>query len=197
MLEYIKGKLTELTPTYLVIENNDIGYFVNVSITTASELKPGQECQLYIHEVIREDAHILYAFVSKNEREMFRLLITVNGVGPNTARLILSSIPWSKLVTVISSNDVDSLKNVKGIGLKTAQRIVIDLKDKISDGGNVGVEIFNVPNNTLAKDSLSALTMLGFSKSAVQKVVNKIINDNSDNQSLTVEDIVKQALNYL
>jgi holliday junction DNA helicase RuvA len=197
MLEYIKGKLTELTPTYLVIENNGIGYFVNVSISTASELKPGQECQLYIHEIIREDTHTLYAFVSKQEREMFRLLITVNGVGPNTARLIISSIPWNKLITVISSNNVDALKNVKGIGLKTAQRIVIDLKDKISDTGTVSDEIFSVQNNTLAKDSLSALTMLGFSKSAVQKVVNKIIRDNSNNQALTVEDVVKQALNYL
>lgn len=197
MIEYIKGKIVEQSPAHVIIETNGLAYFLNVSLSSSSELKKEQECKLYIHEVIREDAHSLYAFTTKKEREIFRLLISVNGVGPNTARLILSSMTYEKLVTAVSTNDIVSIKSVKGIGLKTAQRIVIDLKDKISESSGVEGEFLSIQNNTLEKDSLSALTMLGFSKSAVQKVVSKIINENKDNQSVTVEDIVKQALNYL
>ncbi len=197
MFEYIKGKLVELTPAYVIVENNGIGYFLNISVTTSAGLKKGEECKLYIHEVIREDSHLLYAFINKDEREIFRLLISVNGVGPNTARLVLSSITYSNLISAISDKNIDIIKSVKGIGEKTAQRIVIDLKDKIPETSSQYAEILDSPNNTLAKDSLSALTMLGFSKSAVQKVVNRIISENKDNETITVEDIVKQALNYL
>ncbi len=197
MFEYIKGKLVELTPAYAVLENNDIGYFLNISLMTSSELKVGQESIVYIHEVVKEDSHTLYAFSGKSEREIFRLLITVNGVGPNTARLVLSSLSYKNLIAAISGENSDVIKSVKGIGSKTAQRIIIELKDKISIPFDDTREILNVQNNTLAKDSLSALTMLGFTKASVEKVVNRIINENKDDQSLTVEDIVKQALNYL
>ncbi len=197
MYEFIKGKLVELTPTYAVLENNNIGYFLNISLTTASELKAGQECILYIHEIVKEDSHSLFAFYSKEERQIFRLLISVNGVGPNTARLVLSSLSYKNLISAISGENVEIIKSVKGIGSKTAQRIIIDLKDKISSTHDSDGEILAGQNNTLAIDSLSALTMLGFTKTSVEKVVNKIINENKDNKSLTVENVVKQALNYL
>lgn len=197
MFEYIKGKLVELTPTYAVLENNGTGFFLNISLMTSSELKAGQECILYIHEVVKEDSHTLYAFSGKQEREIFRLLITVNGVGPNTARLVLSSLSYNNLIAAISGENADVIKSVKGIGSKTAQRIIIELKDKITIPLEGVDEILDVQNNTLAKDSLSALIMLGFTKTSVEKVVNRIIKENQDNLSLTVEDVVKQALNYL
>lgn len=197
MFEYITGKLIESGPSHAVVDNQGIGYFLNISIYTSSKLKKGEDCKLFIHQIIREDANIMFAFFSKEERELFRMLISVNGVGPNTARLILSSVPYSELLAAIAGNRIEVLKGVKGIGLKTAQRIVIDLKDKISDSTSNTIENFDFPNNTLAKDSLSALTMLGFPKSAVQKTVNKIIEQNIDNKAITVEEVVKQALNYL
>lgn len=197
MFEYIKGYVVELTPAYVIIENNEIAYFVNTSLTSSSELKKGQECLLYLHQIIKEDAHLLYGFCDKKEREIFRLLISVNGVGPNTARLVLSSIPYNNLVKAISQDSVDLIKSVKGIGAKTAQRIILDLKDKISDSDIEIYDNLEFKNNTLFRDSLSALTMLGFSKGSVQKVLNKIIKENKNNESITVEDVVKQALNYL
>lgn len=194
MFEYIKGYLSEITPTYAIVENNNIGYHINISLYSYSQLKKGQECMLYIHEIIREDTHALFGFTEKQERELFRLLISVNGVGPNTGRLILSSISPTDIAGAIAGNNVDLLKSVKGIGGKTAQRIIIDLKDKISSTDTENMQISGITDNTLHKDALSALMMLGFSKPAVDKVLNKILKDNAD---FTLEQAVKSALNYL
>ncbi|MDD4150427.1 MAG: Holliday junction branch migration protein RuvA [Bacteroidales bacterium] len=194
MFEYINGYLTEINPTYAIVENNGIGYHINISLNTFSQLKKGQECQLLIHEIIREDIHLLFGFIDKQERELFRLLITVNGVGANTARLIISSLSPVEVLVAISSNNVDLLKSVKGIGIKTAQRIIIDLRDKIADTDAEINQIFGVQNNTLHKDALSALTMLGFSKPAIDKVLKKILKDNA---GISLEKTVKLALNYL
>ncbi len=194
MYEYVKGLLAELTPTYAVIENNGMAYFINVSVNTYTSLKQGQECKLFLHEIVREDAHLLYGFIHKQERELFRSLISVNGVGANTARLILSSISAKDLVEAISRNNVTLLQSIKGIGTKTAQRIIIELKDKLSDSDIEINQIFGHINNTLQKDALSALTMLGFAKPAVEKVLNKLLKDNNN---LYLEEVVKLALNYL
>lgn len=194
MFEYIKGYLAEITPTYAIIENNDIGYHLNISLFSYSQLKKGTECMLYVHEIIREDSRSLYGFMDKQERELFRLLISVNGVGANTGRLILSSIKPNEIVGAIAGNNVDLLKSVKGIGGKTAQRIIIDLKDKLSDFGGEISEFSGELNNTLHKDALSALMMLGFSKPAIEKVLKKLLKDNLD---LSLEEVVKLALNYL
>ena len=194
MLEYIKGLLVELSPTNVIVENNAMGYNVNITLNSYSELKKGQECKIFLHEIIKEDAHLLYGFVEKQERELFRALISVNGVGANTARLILSSVKTSDLTQAIIENNVNLLKSVKGIGLKTAQRIIIDLKDKISGGGLENLQIFDTSNNNLQKDALSALTMLGFSKAAVEKVLTKILKENAN---ISLENVVKLALNYL
>jgi Holliday junction DNA helicase RuvA len=194
MFEYIKGLLVEITPTNAIIENNGIGYFISISINTYTGLKKGQECKLFVHEIIREDSRSLFGFIEQSERELFRLLISVSGVGANTARLILSSVNSKDLVDAISSNNVDLLKSVKGIGLKTAQRIIIDLKDKISNTDIENNQFFGTPNNTLQKDALTALTMLGFAKPAVEKVLSKMMKDNNN---LSLEEVVKRALNYL
>lgn len=194
MLEYIKGLLTELTPTSAVVENNGIAYFINISVNSYAGLKEGQECKLFLHEIIREDVHAMYGFVGKSEREVFRKLISVNGVGANTARLILSSLSSQNLIQAIAENNVNLLQSVKGIGTKTAQRIIIELKDKLSESEAGINEISGVLNNTLHKDALTALTMLGFAKPAVDKVLVKLLKDQSN---YTLEGLIKQALNYL
>lgn len=194
MFEYIKGLLTELTPANAIIEANGIGYFINITVNTYSKLNKGQECKLLLHEIIREDLHAVYGFENENEREMFRKLITVNGVGANTARLILSSLNVNNLIQAISQENTDILKAVKGIGNKTAQRIIIELKDKISDTDTNILEISNNLNNTLHKDALNALTMLGFSKLNIEKVLIKLLKDN---KNISLEELIKLALNYL
>jgi Holliday junction DNA helicase RuvA len=196
MFEYVKGLLVELTPTSAIVENNGLAYNINISLYTFSSLKQGQECKLYLHQIIREDAHILYGFSEKFERDLFRNLISVNGVGPNIARLILSSVNPNLIVKAIEQEDVNIFKNVKGIGVKTAQRIVIDLKGKnlIPQSEVIAGEIFTFSNNTLYKDSLNALMMLGFSKPAIEKVLNKILNENND---ISLEEVIKKALVYL
>lgn len=196
MFEYIQGKLSELNPAVAVIECNGLAYLINISLFTFSQLKEGQECKLYLHQIIREDAHLLFGFTEKYERELFRNLISVNGVGPNTARLILSSVNPGVISKAIEEEDVNFFKNVKGIGLKTAQRIIIELKGKTvnSDSENIHQEIFSSQYNTLHKDSLNALMMLGFSKPAIEKVLNKILKENKD---LSLEETIKKALTYL
>jgi Holliday junction DNA helicase RuvA len=196
MFEYVKGLLVELTPTSAIVETNGLAFNINISLFSYTSLKQGQECKLYLHQIIREDAHILYGFSEKFERELFRNLISVNGVGPNTARLILSSVNPNLIVKAINEEDVNIFKNVKGIGIKTAQRIVIELKGKnlISESEVFAGEIFTFSNNTLYKDSLNALIMLGFSKPAIEKVLNKIFKENSD---ISLEEVIKKALGYL
>lgn len=193
MIEYIKGSLVRITPTYLVIETGGIGYFVNISLNTFSKLEKKSEYTLPVHEVIREDARQLFGFADSGEREIFRLLISVTGVGANTARMMLSSLASQEIERAISGSDVNTLKSVKGIGLKTAQRIIVDLKDKIGKV-TAGDEIFALSDNTNREEALSALVMLGFAKSAVVKVIDKIVREE---KSLTVEDIIKKALKNL
>jgi Holliday junction DNA helicase RuvA len=193
MIDYIKGSITKITPTFLTLETGGIGYFINVSVTTFSKLEGKNEYKVLIHEVIREDSHQLFGFADSEERDIFRLLISVTGVGANTARMMLSSLNPGEIERAIIGSDVNVLKSVKGIGLKTAQRIIVDLKDKMDKQAGSG-EIFAFADNTKREEALSALVMLGFAKSAVSKVLDKIV---SEDKNLTVEDIIKKALKSL
>jgi Holliday junction DNA helicase RuvA len=193
MIEYIKGNITQITPTSLIIETSGIGYFVNISVSTFSRLEGKSEFKILVHEVIREDSHQLFGFADNDERNIFRLLISVTGVGANTARMMLSSVSPAEIEKAILGSDVNLLKSVKGIGLKTAQRIIVDLKDKVGKHAGSG-EIFAFADNTKREEALSALVMLGFAKSAVAKVIEKIARENKD---LTVEEMIKMALKNL
>jgi Holliday junction DNA helicase RuvA len=193
MIDYIKGDITQMTPTFLTMETGGIGYMINISITTFSKLEGKKEFKILIHEVIREDSHQLFGFADIEERDIFRLLISVSGVGANTARMMLSSLSPGEIEKAILGSDANLLKSVKGIGLKTAQRIIVDLKDKL--GKHTGSdEIFAFADNTIRDEALSALVMLGFAKSTVSKVVDKIVREE---KNLTVEDIIKRALKNL
>jgi Holliday junction DNA helicase RuvA len=193
MIDYLKGPITQITPTFLTIEAGSIGYFINISLTTFTKLEGKSEYKLLIHEVIREDSHQLFGFAEKEERDIFRLLISVSGVGAATARMMLSSLTPTEIEKAIIGSDVHLLKSVKGIGLKTAERIIVDLKDKV--GKQVGTgEIFAIADNTKREEALSALVMLGFAKSAVSKVLDRIVREE---KNLTVEDMIKRALKNL
>ena len=198
MIEYIKGELTEITPAMAVIECNGLGYGINVSLNTYSAIQGKKEVKLYIYESIREDAYILYGFATKQERERFLLLISVSGIGGNTARMILSALTPSELCNVISSGNDKLLKTVKGIGLKTAQRIIVDLKDKISTT-DIGTSTTSAPisitaNNEIYEEAIAALTMLGFAQAPSQKVVAAILKEEPD---AAVEKVIKLALKRL
>ena len=193
MIDYIKGDITQITPTFLVMETGGIGYLINISISTFSKLEAKKEFKILIHEIIREDSHQLFGFADAEERDIFRLLISVTGVGANTSRMMLSSLSPVEIEKAILGSDVDVLKSVKGIGLKTAQRIIVDLKDKLGKHTGSG-EIFAFADNTKREEALSALVMLGFAKSAVSKVLDKIVRDE---KNLTVEDMIKRALKNL
>jgi Holliday junction DNA helicase RuvA len=193
MIEYIKGPIVRITPAYLVVETSGVGYFINISLNTFSRLERKTEYSVLIHEVIREDTHQLFGFADNEERETFRMLISVSGVGPNTARMVLSSLSPQEIANAIAGSDVNALKSVKGIGLKTAQRIIVDLKDKIGKTSGDG-EIFTSSDNTGREEALSALIMLGFAKSAVLKVLDRIVREEKD---LTVEDMIRKALKNL
>lgn len=193
MIDYIKGEITELTPASVTLENHGIGYFINISLNTYTNLSGKKESQLYIYEAIREDAHLLFGFSDKQERELFLLLISVSGIGAGTARMMLSSMNTLELANVIASGNSDMLKTVKGIGLKTAQRVIVDLKDKVKIEGVEQIDVFASTNNS-GHEAVAALVMLGFPQQASQKVVAKIIKDKSD---ITVEQIIKTALKML
>jgi Holliday junction DNA helicase RuvA len=193
MYEFISGNVLDLTPAYVVIETSGIGYQINISLNTFALLEGKSQTMLYLHLVVRDDAHLLYGFSSKEERELFRNLITVSGIGANTARVILSSFSPAEIIQAIAQGDINLLQQIKGIGLKTAQRIVIDLKDKIAKG-SIGQDIFATSNNTIRQEALSALVMLGFSKAAAEKLISKILKNNPNQ---TVEGIVKNALKGL
>ncbi len=193
MINYIKGTVTELNPASVTIETGGIGYFINISVNTFSKLDGKTDCTILIHEVIREDAHQLFGFADKEERDIFRMLISVSGIGANTARMMLSSLHPAEVEKAIIESNVNLLKSVKGIGLKTAQRIIVDLKDKVGKLSQAG-EIFTFEDNTKREEALSALVMLGFARSAVSKVLEKIIRDE---KNLTVEDLIKRALKSL
>ena len=195
MLDYIKGEIAELTPASVVIETGGLGYIAHISLNTYSALNGLKSCKLYIYESIREDAHQLFGFMEKRERELFLHLISVSGVGANTARMVLSSIASYELEGIISSGNANALKTVKGIGSKTAERIIIDLKDKIKvNGGSSASSAPSGASSEAAKEAVSALTMLGFNLLASQKVVSKIEKEHS---SFTVEEIIKHALKVL
>ncbi|MDO9580333.1 MAG: Holliday junction branch migration protein RuvA [Bacteroidales bacterium] len=193
MIDYIKGDIIQITPMFLIIETAGVGYFINISLTTFSSLEGKKDYKVLVHEVIREDSHLLFGFADSVERDIFKLLISVSGVGANTARMMLSSLSPGELEKAIVVSDVDILKSIKGIGLKTAQRIIVDLKDKL--GKQAGSdEIFAFSDNTIRDEALSALVMLGFAKSAVFKVLDKIVREE---KNLTVEDLIKRALKNL
>jgi len=193
MIDYIKGTITQVTPTFLTIETGGTGYYINISLTTYAKLEGKSDFKILVHEVIREDSYQLFGFADKEERDIFRYLISVSGVGASTARMMLSSLSPVEIEKAIIGSDVNILKSVKGIGLKTAQRIIVDLKDKLGKQAGSG-EIFAFADNTKREEALSALVMLGFVKSAVTKVLDKIIREK---QNLTVEDMIKRALKNL
>lgn len=195
MLDYIKGEIIELTPASVIIETGGLGYLAHISLNTYSSLSGQKEAKLYVYEAIREDAYQLFGFLEKRERELFLLLISVSGVGANTARMILSSMTTPELESVIASGNSSALKTVKGIGSKTAERIIIDLKDKVKQGevSSSGLPSTNI-NTEVSREAVSALTMLGFNQPASAKIVNKIVKENP---GLTVEQIIKSALKML
>jgi len=193
MYDYISGKVVEKTPTYIILETGQIGYLVHISLNTYSNLGEAESCKLFIHQIIREDAHLLFGFIDQREREIFRQLISVSGVGANTARMILSSMTPDDVIRSINEGDVFALKSVKGIGAKSAQRIIVDLKDKVAKVEQLE-EIFESESNTIQEESLSALVNLGFSKSMVEKVIRQIHGEKNE---LTVEELIKEALKRL
>jgi Holliday junction DNA helicase RuvA len=193
MLEFLKGQINEVTPAFVIIENMNTGYFVNISLNTYSSISEKKECTLFIHEIVREDAYNLYGFADKEEREIFRSLLSVSGIGANTACMMLSSLSPDELKNAIINNQVNTLKAIKGIGAKSAQRIIIDLKDKIGKG-ETEKEIVKTKNNTIQEEALSALVTLGFSKKNVEKVLKDLAHKEPD---LNVEALVKKALKKL
>lgn len=199
MIEYIKGDLVELSPATAVVDCNGLGYGVNISLNTYSAIQGKPSCKLYIYEAIREDAYILYGFADKQERELFLQLISVSGIGGNTARMILSALSPSELVNVISTENANLLKTVKGIGLKTAQRVIVDLKDKIKTAGSVGGTLsggvlLQPLNAEVQEEAIAALTMLGFAPAPSQKVVLAILKEEPE---APVEKVIKLALKRL
>jgi len=193
MFEYIKGDISELTPTAVIVENHGMGYYINITLNTYSQLSGHKSAQLYLHQVVRDDAHLLFGFKELKERDVFRLLISVSGVGANTARVMLSSLTAEEIKKAIFSNNSKTLQDVKGIGAKTAQRIIIELKDKIGKEDELG-EILLPQNNTIREEALSALVMLGFAKNTVTKVLDKVIKANAP---ASVEELIKIALKQL
>ncbi len=199
MIEYIKGELTELTPTFATVEAAGVGYGLNISLNTFSAIQTKKEVKLYVFEAIREDAYVLYGFVNKKEREMFELLISVSGVGANTARMMLSGMSVAELCNAISTGNAKLIQAIKGIGKMTAQRIIVDLRDKIvalgiADEIPVGGAIAAPVNNAVRDEAVAALTMLGFSPAPAQKVVMQILREQP---ALPVEQVVKLALKQL
>ena len=195
MIEYIHGQLAELTPAYAVVDCHGVGYLLAITLTAYTELQDKKEAHLLVYEAIREDAYQLYGFVSRQERELFRELIGVSGVGANTARMILSSIPAPELASVIIAGDHTRLKAVKGIGAKTAQRIVVDLRDKIKPAGDVALAAIAAPAmSETCEEALAALVMLGFPRPAAQKALRKLFEADPH---IKVELAIKKALAML
>lgn len=197
MIDYISGKIAELTPTRVVLDNSGIGYAIEISLQTYAALESQKEAKVYIYHHIQSssDVEMFYGFSSKDERSIFELLISVSGVGVNTARVILSSFSADELREAILSENVAAIKSVKGIGLKTAQRMVLELKDKISKGEGGASDVLLVSDrNAVAEEAAAALQMLGFSKPNISKAIQKIV---SSNPNIKVEELIKQALQVL
>ena len=197
MYEYISGLVTDLAPTYAVIEAAGVGYYINISLQTYASLEGEKSARLYVHFAVREDAQVLYGFVTKQERELFRLLISVSGVGGNTARMILSTYSTSELRNIIATENAVLLKNVKGLGLKTAQKIIVELSGKMLEFGAEASKSVVAPvssNSEIYDETMAALVMLGFQKTASEKVVKAILNETP---TISVEEAVRQALRRL
>ncbi|HIP49667.1 MAG TPA: Holliday junction branch migration protein RuvA [Lutibacter sp.] len=193
MIAYIKGKLVEKNPTYLIIESGGLGYMVHISLHTYSQIPDQESVKLFTHFHVREDAQSLYGFSSKTEREIFRLLISVSGVGTATARVMLSSMSPKEIQQAIASDNANLLKTVKGIGVKTAQRIIIDLRDKIIKTYDIEAISTSI-DNTAREEALSALDVLGFSRKQTQRIIDNILRDEP---AMTIENLIKQALKNL
>lgn len=194
MYSFISGKVAEKNPAYVVIDNQGVGYLINITLNTFTAIGEQSEVKLYVHLAIREDAHVLYGFYTEEERSLFLQLITVSGVGCNTARLILSSLTVRETVDAISNNNTKAIQNVKGIGAKTAQRIIVDLHDKISKLNISEGEKTPVGYNTLKEEALSALMVLGFNRTSIEKILDKLM---SQMENPNVEQLIKEALRLL
>ena len=204
MIEYIRGELAEITPTEAIVEAHGVGYAMNISLNTYSAIQTQKEVKLFVHEAImtggRDDSYTLYGFATKQERELYRLLITVSGVGANTARMILSSLSPKELCNTIANGDERMLKSVKGIGLRTAQRIIVDLKDKIVASGIAteisapGVHADLMVNNDVRNEAVQAMVMLGFPPAPSSKVVTALLTEQPD---MPVEQVIKKALQMI
>lgn len=200
MIDYIKGSIAELTPTYAVIETNGIGYGIHIALTTYSALGKSTDAKLYVHEVIREDAHLLFGFMNKGERALFLLLISVSGIGANTARMILSSYTAGEIRQIIATGNAKLLSSIKGIGSKTAQRIIVELKDKIlkveiDDENPIALpDEVDTSTEGTREEAIAALTMLGFASAPSTKVVNQLLKEDPQ---LPVEQVIKRALKML
>lgn len=196
MIDYIKGEITELTPATIVVETGGIGYCIHISLPTFSALNGLKQTKIFVYEVIREDAHLLFGFMNQAERQLFLLLISVSGIGANTARMIMSSYSAQEIQEMIATGNVTALNAIKGIGTKTAQRIIIDLKDKImkvAGTNNTGSNALAI-NNPIKEEAVSALVMLGFAAAASQKAVEQILKNDA---TLRVEQLIKMALKML
>lgn len=194
MYEFINGRIAGLTPTNAVIEAGNIGYFIHISLNTYSVINGKEQVLLYLHQVVREDAHLLYGFANEEERGLFRLLISVSGIGSSTALMMLSSLNPDEIRRAILEENVNLIKGVKGIGIKTAQRLIIDLKDKVGKFAVSDQILFNSQNNTIREEALSALVMLGFVRKNVEKELDKLLKENP---SIKVEQLIKLALKSL
>ena len=194
MIAHLRGKLVEKNPTDIIVECNGVGYFLNISLHTFSQLPTEENIFIYTHLQVREDAHTLFGFMQKSEREVFRKLISVSGIGASTARTMLSSLTPSQVIEAIIHEDVTVIKGVKGIGAKTAQRVIIDLKDKLGEVSADVNEIVTSSRNTYKDEALSALETLGYTKKQSEKVVNRIIKEDAE---ASVETIIKLALKNL
>ena len=194
MIFFLKGIVQELTPTYVVIEVNGVGYYVGISLQTSQKLSLGKETFLFIQQIIREDAHLLFGFFTKQEKEMFNLLISVNGVGAVSALILLSSLELQDIAQAILNKNSALLQKVKGVGAKTAERIIVDLKDKVAKFGVSAENISSLADNKVKEESLSALEVLGIPKKMSEKIADRILKQNPD---LSTEELVKQILKHI
>ena len=194
MITHIHGKLVEKTPTYVVVDVNGVGYKIKISLQTFSAIE-GELCKLYTHLAIKEDSHTLFGFFEQSERNLFRNLISVSGVGPSTAQVILSTYSTNEIIQHITNADVKAIESVKGIGAKTAQRIIIDLKDKVAKGIPTSDLLFDKIDNTIREEALSALLALGFAKKGAESKIEKVMKSNPEIAS--VEELVKTALSQM
>ncbi|MBN2637966.1 MAG: Holliday junction branch migration protein RuvA [Bacteroidales bacterium] len=193
MYEFISGKITDKSPTHVIIENGGIGYLIHITLNTFTKIKDQESVRLFVHFIVREDAHLLYGFADDDERILFRALISVSGVGANTARLVLSSLSSEEAYDAIASGNAGRLQSVKGIGAKTAQRIVVDLKDKVVKEG-IKSDNLAVSHNTIKDEALSGLLILGFNRLAASRVLDKILKEKTP---ASVEELIKEALKVM